>query len=254
MLTDHQCGFVQVPQMQEPKEKTPEVVEETQPSDETVIEETPVKETPKPSTPKPQDKSPDALKQQQQIDPALAVVIQNKPLSQDPKTGSKLGTFSKDPKTGPKPGTSKNTAFEISDSQTSNDSSSSDSDLPKAPTSISRTIRPFNDSDDGDDNAGVGGAGPSTAAIRPLATTTATKTVGGGDSGKPPRSTGSKDGGPTRRRTNFLGTALDALNSISGGVTGSKRRSGEGTGEEPAEKRPRGENDHEPSVLGDSAA
>ncbi|CEL06850.1 hypothetical protein ASPCAL10022 [Aspergillus calidoustus] len=265
------ASSVQVPQTQEPTDETPDVVPETQQNDETVIAETPPKTTPQAATPKPQDKapvvpetqpaddkvipetpveetpsapkptpqkkSPEVPETQSQGKPSVAAAVQNRPSSKDPKTGSK-------------PGTSRNTAFEISDSQADNESSSSDSGLPNPPARVDRKIRPSRDDDDEDDDmagAGVGAAGPSTAPARPLATTTATRTVGGG-------ATGSTGSGPSRRRMKFLGTALDALNSISGGATGSKRRSGEGSAEEPPEKRPRGENNPDGSSLGGPAA
>jgi hypothetical protein len=219
-----------------PQDKAP-VVPETQPADDKVIPETPVEETPSAPKPTPQKKSPEVRETQSQGKPSVAAAIQNKPSSKDPKMGSK-------------PGTSRNTAFEISDSPATTEPSSSDGDLPNPPTRVDRKIRPFRDDDDDDDDmagAGVGAAGPSTTAARPLATTTATRTVGGG-------ATGSTGSCPSRRRMNFLGTALDALNSISGGATGSKRRSGEGSAEEPPEKRPRGENNPDGSSLGGPAA
>ncbi|KAJ0420347.1 hypothetical protein BJY00DRAFT_313019 [Aspergillus carlsbadensis] len=229
------------------------VVPETQPAAETVIAETPQRKTPKAPTPEaavnpqekspvipetqptdgapkaaasPQKKSPKAPEPQPQNKQAVAVVI---PSTEDPKTtsASKLERLQAK-------------SMEIPDSQRSDESSSSDSDLPRLATRVPRKIRPFKDDDDDDneDNAGVGAAGPSSAAHRPPATTTATRTVGG--SGTPSRNTGTKDGGAAVRRKTNLDTTLETLNSIAGFAGGLKRRSGEGGADEPPEKRPKG--------------
>ncbi|KAL3465215.1 hypothetical protein BJX64DRAFT_285758 [Aspergillus heterothallicus] len=200
---------VQVPSTQPEKDKTPEVPETQETTEGSVVPETP--ET-RPSKTKPAEKTIAKTPFSAFTKDLLEHVPDTTNTAKKPETKTPSSAFTTDsPLVIPEsPGIDREP-----------DNESSDDDLPPSGPRARGTLTKYR-LDRGDDSVSKGAS----TSFGPLASTTATRTVGGSGSAPPKESTASLGGStaPATKPPSSLDKAIDTLNSIAGFATGSKRR------------------------------